>query len=342
MIVLEGAGGVAEINLWDRDFTNLSMAQAVGARSVLVADIERGGVFASILGTLDLLPSDFRKLIRAFAVNRFRGDRSLFATGVTILEEKSGLPCLGVFPFAQDLHLDAEDSLASSSNIRKTESPSRIAVIRFPRISNSTDLRLLPNADWLERPNGLQYRFIVLPGTKSTIADLGWLRLTGLADWIVEQHMSGATIIGICGGYQMLGETIDDPHGVDGTCGSAVGLGLAPVHTEMAPEKVTVQREASTPAGVRFQAYEIHMGRTIPTQSAQPFAILADGTREGIRQNRVIGTYLHGALESPDVVAELFEWRPPIDPAKDRHYDALADWLEETAAPGVLAELIGD
>ena len=340
IIVIEGAGSVAEINLWDRDFTNLSMAQAVGARSLLVADIERGGVFASILGTLDLLPKEYRMLFRAFAVNRFRGDRSLFETGVTILKEKSGLSCLGVFPFAPDLHLDAEDSLASPSNVQKTEQPAQIAVIRFPRISNSTDFRLLPNADWLDRPNGLHYRFIILPGTKSTIADLEWLRRAGLAHWIIEQHKSGATIIGICGGYQMLGETIDDPHGLDGTPGSVAGLGLLPVHTRMEPEKTTAKREACTPAGVRFQAYEIHMGRTVSEPSAQPFAILADGACEGIRRNRVIGTYLHGALESPDVVAELFECRPPVDPVKDRHYDALADWLELSASPGVLAELI--
>lgn len=215
-----------------------------------------------------------------------------------------------------------------------------MAVIRFPRISNSTDFRLLPQADWLERPNALQYSFIILPGTKSTIADLAWLRPAGLADWIVEQHKAGATIIGICGGYQMLGETIDDPHGVDGARGSTIGLGLLPVRTEMAQEKVTVQREACTPVGARFKAYEIHMGRTVSTQSAQPFAILADGTHEGIRQNRVIGSYLHDALESPEVIAELFEYPRPIDSGRDHHYDALADWLEESASSAVLSELL--
>jgi len=339
IVVMEGAGSVAEINLWGRDFTNLSLAHEVEARGLLVADIERGGVFASLLGTLDLLPPEYRALIRTFAVNRFRGDRSLFADGVSILEQRSGLPCLGVFPFEPNLNLDAEDSLARSSDASASPPGGEIAIIRFPRISNTTDFALLPNAVWLERPSKSPFRFVILPGTKATIPDLDWLRQSGLAAWIVDQHRSGATVIGICGGYQMLGETIADPQGSDGAAGFVQGLGLLPVHTEMEPDKITRTRMARTPAGTRFSAYEIHMGRTRLLRPAPPFACLEDGAPEGVALDRVAGTYLHGALECPGVVAELFGFRPGVDP-KDRHYDALADWLERYCSAPVLSGLV--
>jgi adenosylcobyric acid synthase len=343
VVVMEGAGSVAEINLWGRDFTNLSMAEAAQAKCLLVADIERGGVFASILGTLDLLPPAYRRLVHTFAVNRFRGDRALFADGVSILEERSQLPCLGVFPFVRDVHVDAEDSLASVSPA-SNESHPKIAILRFPRISNTTDFRLLPQADWLDRPNSQDYEFILLPGTKSTVADLAWLQSSGLGAWLLAQHAEGAQVLGICGGYQMLGESIDDPDGIDGTpgCGTGrvVGLGLLPVKTVMEPEKTTRIRNAQTPAGTRFQAYEIHMGRTEKLEAVTPFAILDDGSPEGARKGRVAGTYLHGALESTALVTELFRFTPRANDTKARNYDALADWLEAFSSRKVLDELL--
>jgi adenosylcobyric acid synthase len=339
VVVMEGAGSVAEINLWGRDFTNLSMAEAVQAKCLLVADIERGGVFASILGTLDLLPPAYRRLIHTFAVNRFRGDRALFADGVSILEERSQLPCLGVFPFVRDVHVDAEDSLASVTPA-SNESHPKIAILRFPRISNTTDFRLLPQADWLERPNSQRYEFILLPGTKSTVADLGWLRSSGLDSWLLRQHAEGAQVLGICGGYQMLGESIDDPEGVDGSPGCVMGLGLLPVRTVMEPEKTTRIRNAQTQAGTRFQAYEIHMGRTEQLEALAPFALLDDGSPEGARKERVAGTYLHGALESAALVSELFGFTPRANETKVQNYDALADWLEAFSSRKVLDELL--
>ena len=341
VVVLEGAGSIAEINLWGRDFTNLSMAHAVGARSLLVADIERGGVFAAVLGTLDLLPPEYRSLVRAFAINRFRGDRSLFSDGVSILEERSGLPCLGVFPFAPDIHVDAEDSLASIGSRSHQGHPS-VAIIRLPRISNTTDFRLLPNADWLERPTGERYHAVILPGTKSTLRDLEWLRASGLDTWILEQHESGAKVVGICGGYQMLGETIDDPEGVDGTSGSSRGLGLLPVRTVMRGEKTTRVRQARTVAGAQFEAYEIHMGQTEASGTVEPFATLEDGTPEGAKHQRVVGTYLHGALESAPLLAELLGFAPAAGTARQDYYDALADWLEVHATPHALAGLLDE
>lgn len=337
VVVMEGAGSVAEINLAERDFTNLSIARAVSANSLLVADIERGGVFASILGTLDLLSAEDRATVRCFAVNRFRGDRSLFADGIRILEERSGLPCLGLFPFAADIQLDAEDSLCHLQAAGASHPAT--AIIRFPHISNTTDFRHLGNATWLQRPIPGQFEFVILPGTKTTLADLAWLRETELDAWILRQHDQGAKVIGICGGYQMLGEAIADPTGLDGTPGEHAGLGLLPVRTIMAPQKTTLVRFARTPTGACFTGYEIHMGLTMHREPLPPFATLEDGTHEGARQGRTMGTYLHGALESAEVFRELFGLTPPA-PTND-HYDRMADWLEESAMPEVLSALAG-
>ena len=339
LIVIEGAGSVAELNLRSRDFTNLSMAQDAEANCLLVADIERGGVFASILGTLDLLTEPERQRFRCFAVNRFRGDRSLFDDGVQILQQRSGLPCLGVFPFAPTISLDAEDSLATVAS-SPSASHRKTAIIRFPRISNTTDFSLLHQSDWLEKPNQRQYDAVILPGTKSTLADLAWLRAQGLDAWLLEQHSHGAHVIGVCGGYQMLGETITDPTGEDGTPGSMAGLGLLPVQTVMHADKSTCVRSAQLPSGERFSAYEIHMGRTEALRPLPPFALLEDGTSEGACLDRVSGTYLHGALETPAVAAALFGSTDSHSKSKSQQYDALADWLEAYSSPDALAALL--
>lgn len=337
VVVMEGAGSVAELNLADRDFVNLSIARAVGARALLVADIERGGVFASILGTLDLLTPEDRPLIRCFAVNRFRGDRSLFADGVQMLEQKSGIPCLGVFPFAEGIHMDAEDSLSEEE---APQALSNVAILRFPRISNTTDFRLLTGAVWVDRPLDRQFDFVILPGTKSTVSDLAWLRATGLDHWIRAQHHGGAHTIGICGGYQMLGDFISDPDGVDGAPGEHRGLGLVPARTVMRATKTTVTRHARTPAGTVFEAYEIHMGTTTITQKLAPFAILEDGSHEGVRTGRLLGTYLHGALESREVFREIFNVDPPAPASQEEALDRMADWMETNSSPKHLSQLI--
>ena len=335
VIVMEGAGSIAEINLEGRDFTNMSMARAVNARGLLVADIERGGVFASILGTLDLLTPKDRALIRCFAVNRFRGDRLLFEDGVVMLEQRSGKRCLGVFPYAADIQLDAEDSLSDFGG--STGTHPKTAIIRFPRISNTTDFRLLSDAMWIDRPTDQQFEFVILPGTKSTLADLAWLRDTGLDSWVTRQHADGAQLIGICGGYQILGETIADPEGVDGTTGFSTGLGLLPAHTGMTSVKTTRTRSARTPDGAAFTAYEIHMGATYLYRHLPPFATLDDGTPDGVRDGTVMGTYLHGAFESPAVFEEIFGCKPAL---QHLSFDALADWLQANATSAVLEELL--
>ena len=329
-VVVEGAGGLAEINLRESDLVNLGFARLRNIPVLLVADIDRGGVFASIYGTLALLDDSDASAIRAFAVNRFRGDVSLFAAGVKLLEEKTARPCLGVFPFAGNVHLDEEDSVALDHwRARPADAPS-IAIVRFPRVSNFTDFRLLSWAVWLERPVRRQFDFIVLPGSKNTSADLGWMRGLGFDRWLREQHEGGASILGVCGGYQMLGEQIEDPYCVESDAGAVAGLGMLPVTTRLAKEKMTRVVRARTPSGREFSAYEIHMGETAVREACEPFAIV-EGRPEGIRVGRCAGTYLHGVLESADVVEEIFGYRVTAVPNKEESFERLADWFEEAA-----------
>jgi adenosylcobyric acid synthase len=329
IIVIEGAGSVSELNLRTRDLANLGLVTRLDCPWVLVADIERGGVFASVLGTIALLSPDEHRLFRGFMINKFRGDQTLFDSGVQILEKKSGSPCLGVFPYAEHVSLDAEDSLAL--DVRSLTPPpidTRTAIVHFPRISNATDFRLVTWADWIAEPRATDYDFVILPGSKDTIADLEWLRARGLEHWMLEQHRKGATVIGICGGFQMMGQTISDPDGVESITGSVRGLALLPIDTVLAREKTTRVRRARTTNGTSFSGYEIHLGATTHRMSLPPFAHFEDGTSDGACGERAIGTYLHGALENADVCSELFGVRVDPGPAKEAGYGRLADWLE--------------
>jgi adenosylcobyric acid synthase len=336
-IVMEGAGSIAEMNLRERDLVNLGIAKRVGAPALLVADIDRGGVFASVVGTYCLLPPEERALVRSFAVNRFRGDPSLFEDGVNILEEKTGCPCLGVFPLLENTHIDEEDSVAlDRRGIRGT---SRIAILQFPRISNFTDFRLLPDACWITAPVAGRFDVVILPGTKNTIADLEWMRRQGLDEWVLRQHAEGAHVLGICGGYQMLGVRIEDPEAVESERGSADGLSLLPVATILQSEKTTRVVAAESPGGTRFEAYEIHMGYTERPGGFSPFATLSDGEAEGIRVGRCAGTYLHGALENAALLSELLGVPIAEPPSKEKVYDDLADWFTAHADMDLFAEL---
>lgn len=343
-VVCEGAGSVAEVNLFDRDIVNLRLARAVNAKALLVADIERGGVFASLVGSVELLPAAQRECVRAFAVNRFRGDRRLFDEGVRFLEARIGIPCLGVFPFDPSIQIDEEDSLSLDAMAVKPRGRS-IAVLRFPRISNFTDFRAIePVVDWLDgaaTDGDHVYRAVVLPGTKNTIEDLAWLRERGFERWIAEQRLAGARIVGICGGYQMLGESVEDPDGVESSAGSFVkGLGLLPVRTVLRAPKVTRVVHAMSPAGRAFRAYEIHMGRTAVPGGVPSFAELADGVADGCRLADVAGTYLHGAFDDAVVAREYLGVEAPAAAPRDAQYDALAGWLARYANPAVLEEFI--
>jgi adenosylcobyric acid synthase len=333
VIVMEGAGSVSELNLRDHDLLNLGLVTAIRAPWILVADIERGGVFGSVVGTVNLLTPDERALFRGFAINKFRGDRSLFDDGVRILEARTDSTCLGVFPYADEIHLDAEDSL-SVRTVAREPAPvgARTAIIRFPLMSNATDFRLLPWADWLSSVPADAYDFVILPGSKNTIADLEWLRRTGLAEWVLAQRRGGATVIGICGGYQMLGLSVSDPDGME-QGGTMEGLGLIPVHTTLTRDKRTRVVSARTNGGVEFSGYEIHLGRTTPVhgEALSAFAALADGSHDGVRAPGVIGTYLHGALEDPAVFSEIFGHAPAESTSRTIEYERLADWFEQNA-----------
>jgi adenosylcobyric acid synthase len=330
VIVIEGAGSVTELNLREHDLVNLGLVTRIRAPWLLVADIERGGVFGSVVGTAHLLSADERSLFRGFAINKFRGDMSLFDEGVRILEDRTGSTCFGVFPHTADLHLDAEDSLALQTR-PSTPPPAgaRLAIVHLPHVSNATDFRLLTWADWITSPRADRYDFIILPGTKNTLADLSWLRDTGLADWILQQHRSGTTIIGVCGGYQMLGRAIRDPAWMESSDEEAEGLGLVPATTCLSREKQTRAVRATTWRGVPFGGYEIHLGVTTLDRSDDfiPFARLDEGGVDGVRGAGVIGTYLHGAFEHPNVCADVFGIDMPSTASKAVHYERLAAWF---------------
>ncbi|MDX2179043.1 MAG: cobyric acid synthase [Bryobacteraceae bacterium] len=322
VIVIEGAGSVTEMNLRATDLVNFGLATRVGAPALLVADIDRGGVFASIVGTTSLLPPEERALLRSFAVNRFRGDMSLFDEGVRYLKNRTGLDCLGVFPYAHEIELDEEDGVALDARRNGT---GRIAIVALPRISNLTDFRLLKDAAIIDRPVGRDFDAVILPGTKATEGDLAWLREQSLDRWLLDQHARGAKIVGVCGGYQMLGRRV----------GAMDGLALLDVETDFEEEKTTVAVTAEWPDGHRFAAYEIHMGVTVRPSDAEPFAFV-DGRPEGVRAGRVFGTYLHGALEDPHVLRELFG---VVAIPRENPYPKLARWFAEHADTKRFAEL---
>jgi adenosylcobyric acid synthase len=341
VVVIEGAGSVTELNLRHADLVNLGLVTALDAPWILVADIERGGVFASVVGTVSLLTAEERALFRGFAINKFRGDVSLFDDGITILEQRTGSPCLGVFPFATDIGLDAEDSLALRTQpVMPAPADARTAIVRFPSLSNGTDFRLLRWAEWVDAVPAGQFDFVLLPGTKNTILDLLWLRQSGLAAWVTRQHQCGATVIGICGGFQMLGRSIHDPLGVESSVRFAEGLDLLPCRTVLGAEKTTVVRQGVTTTGIPLSGYEIHMGTTTIDAELPPFAVFEGGATDGVRTDRVIGTYLHGAFEHPAVCQDIFGIDPIDEPSKADQYERLADWfdshLRDRAALGLV------
>lgn len=314
-IVMEGAGSIAEINLRQSDLVNLSMAQYADASVILVADIDRGGVFASLYGTIMLLSPQERSLIKGLLINKFRGDLSLFASGRKMIEDLCHIPVVGVVPYLSGLHIEAEDSVALEGKSHKAvEEKINIAVVQTSHLSNFTDFDLLEQDSRVhlyytaQAAQLSQAQIILLPGSKNTIADLDELHKSGAAQAVKEAAHTGATVMGICGGYQMMGLSIADPLHIEGEQEEIEGLGLLPVVTTIEREKITRQ--------VAFtflhdphpcQGYEIHMGTTCVTTGspASPLNHLATGGEEGyILNDRCMGTYLHGILDNPFVI----EW----------------------------------
>jgi adenosylcobyric acid synthase len=361
VIVMEGAGSPAEINIKENDIVNMKMAEVANAPVILVADIDRGGVFASILGTLQLLEPRERTRVCGIVINKFRGDISILETGIKMIEARTKKRVLGVLPYREDLQVDQEDSLGIGAGKKGDAKPVvDVAVIRLPRISNFTDfdalaairavgLRFVPEASSLGRPD-----MIILPGTKQTIHDLQWLMDTGLGTEIVKAARAGTMVVGICGGYQMLGRTVEDPDHAESDADVIDGLGLLNVSTIFKPRKTTHQVKALTSAENRFfepgqklAGYEIHMGESTPAgKGACAFEITSrSGTpthvRDGCinRRLNVFGTYIHGLFDNDAIrfglvnrirrakhLAELDEHSAvPVAETKESRYSKLAE-----------------
>jgi adenosylcobyric acid synthase len=334
LILLEGAGSPAEINLREHDIVNMRMAHAADAACLLVGDIDRGGVFASLFGTLELLEPGDRARIHGFVINKFRGDEALLRPGVTGMERRLGLPCVGIVPYLPDLGLDEEDGVAlenRASAARRWKNlepgparPIRIGVIALPHMANFTDfdaLALEPSVSlaFLEHPEEMAIAdVLVLPGSKQTLDDLQWLDGRGLAQELRRLSEKGSPVIGICGGFQMLGNSIEDPHGIENRGQQSIrsGLGFLPVRTVLHAEKTARRVHGclrseflglSPCPETHFQGYEIHVGETFYEPGARP---LADIVRQGISgsvpdgavsaSGRVFGTYVHGFFDNDD------------------------------------------
>ena len=315
-VVVEGAGSPAEINLRDRDIANMGFAEVVDCPVILVADIDRGGVFAHFIGTLACLSASEQKRIVGFVINRFRGDIALLEPGLAWLEEQTGKPVLGVLPYLHGLYLDAEDAVQPAQTGR---GQFRVVVPSLPRMSNHTDfdaLRAHPDVDlrFVRTDEPVPPAdLIVLPGSKNTRADLAWLEAQGWPAHIARHLRYGGKLLGICGGFQMLGRSVADPHGVEGAPGASPGLGLLDFITELAQDKrlALVEGRGLLPDGSTGQVrgYEIHMGESNGSALALP-AFVIDGRPEGARSGdgQLLGTYLHGVFDHPDTCAALLRW----------------------------------
>ncbi|MCA1858406.1 cobyric acid synthase [Massilia oculi] len=315
-IVVEGAGSPAEINLRERDIANMGFAEAVDCHVILVADIDRGGVFAHIVGTLACLSESERRRIAGFVINRFRGDIALLEPGLDWLEQQTGKPVLGVLPYLHGMYLDAEDAVQPAQS---RAGRFRIVVPSLPRMSNHTDfdaLRAHPDVDLRFVRAGEPIPaadLVILPGSKNTRGDLAWLQAQGWPAQLARHLRYGGKVIGICGGFQMLGRCVADPHGVEGAPGRSGGLGLLDIETELAQEKrlaqVGGQARLGSGAAFALQGYEIHMGVSNGAAMDRP-AFLIDGRSEGAcsTDGQVLGTYLHGVFDHPEAGAALLAW----------------------------------
>lgn len=344
VVVVEGAGSPAEVNLRDRDIANMGFAEAVDCPVVLVADIDRGGVFAHLVGTLDCLSDSERARVQGFIINRFRGDIALLEPGLDWLRARTGKPVFGVLPYLHGLHLDAEDAVASTQPDKPADAL-RVAVPVLPRISNHTDfdaLRAHPRVDLRMVGPGMPMPpadLIVLPGSKNVRGDLAFLRQQGWDVALLRHLRYGGKVIGICGGMQMLGQRIDDPDGREGPAGSSAGLGVLEFCTVLAAHKQLRQasgRLALAGADAPVSGYEIHLGVTEGAALSRPAVRLDDGRADGAvsADGQVFATYLHGLFDRPEACAALLRWAgldraDGVDLAalRERSIDRLADTM---------------
>ncbi|MBY8966435.1 cobyric acid synthase [Algiphilus sp. NNCM1] len=350
VVLVEGAGSPAEINLRDRDIANMGFAEAVDCPVILIADIDRGGVFAHLVGTLDLLSESERARVVGFVINRFRGDIALLEPGLDWLQKRTGKPVLGVLPYLQGLQLEAEDALPRTTSSSSGGKALQVAVPALPRISNHTDF------DALRHHPEVALRFvgpgetppaadlIILPGSKAVRDDLAWLRQHGWESALQHHLRYGGRVLGICGGFQMLGHRLHDPHGVEGAAGSSEGFGWLDCETVLTRHKVLRERSGQLrlPGAAAVKGYEIHAGRTTGRALERPLARLtpvADGdVTDGAisADGQILGSYLHGLFDAPEALAALLRWAglkdpaqmPDIQAAREATFDTLADAVE--------------
>jgi len=370
VVVIEGAGSPAEINLSGSDIVNMRVAVHGQAACLLVSDIDRGGAFAHLYGTWALLPENERTLIKGFVLNKFRGDASLLAPAPQMLQDLTGVPTVATLPMWWQHGLPEEDGVFDDRSIASGMVTKTVAVVAYPRISNLDEFQPLKNIpgvrlQWVRSPSELAglkpSDWIILPGSKHTSGDLAWLRAQGLDAAIAQHAGQGGAVLGICGGLQMLGEALIDPHGVDG---NAPGLGLLPLVTvfeadktvcrtstrfvaQMASDASNAAKPWAALAGVEVSGYEIHHGQTQPHAAMQAAgnvaqAVLPDGLAWQNPAGNVLGLYLHGLLEDPAALQALFASHlggKPV-PTLDTVFDGLADFIEANFAPGVLQSLL--
>lgn len=332
-IVMEGAGSICELNLRDTDLVNMPMARYADARVILVCDIDRGGVFASAYGSIMLQNPEDRKRICGIIVNKFRGDIRLFEEGRRILEEICQVPVLGVIPYYKDICIEEEDSMSlAQKHVQAEEGKVNVAVVQLKHMSNFTDFDRLeadPRIRLFYTNNTMELSkadIIILPGTKSTLADLYEIRQNGISEAVLRAHRNGTRIVGICGGFQMLGQEVLDPDGIEGSIQRLPGLGLLPTTTTMTADKVTEQVSFLF-QGKQCQGYEIHQGRTelTSTSATEPGSVMLE--------DNVLGTYIHGILDNSAVIEWLLQPFSNTEKAttedyqtfKQRQYDLLAD-----------------
>lgn len=356
VVMVEGAGSPAEINLRANDIANMGFAEAVDCPVLLIADINRGGVFAHLVGTLELLSPSEQARVKGFIINRFRGDIALLQPGLDWLQARTGKPVVGVLPYVMDLHLEAEDGI-DRRQIDKATDVLKVVVPVLPRISNHTDfdpLRLHPQVDVQFIGPGQPIPaadLIILPGSKSVRADLAYLRANGW-DTAVARHLRyGGKVLGICGGLQMLGEQVHDPLGLEGPAGSSAGLGLLAFSTTLEEEKqLRTVRGRLLPEDVEVSGYEIHAGVTCGDGLSNPAVRLDDGRHDGARSldGQILGTYLHGLFETPAACSALLRWAGLQDvqavdyhALRERDIERLADLVEQHLDTDLLRALCG-
>ena len=322
-VIVEGAGSPAEINLRDRDIANMGFAEAIDCPVIIVADIDRGGVFAHFVGTYELLSESEQKRVVGFVINRFRGDVNLLTSGLEWLEQRCGVPVLAVLPYIMDLHIEAEDAINQQQKAQADVEQLKVVVPMYPRASNHTDfdvLRLHPQVDCQFMRDSDQCQsadLIVLPGSKNVRGDLQWLIDNGWREKILRHLRYGGKVMGICGGYQMLGELINDPEGVESAPGLSEGLGLLPMQTTLAADKTLRNVSGVSLQGqCAVQGYEIHAGQSSGKALEKPlFKLFANndqstGFYEGSvsDDDAVMGSYLHGLFDQPDYLQSVLKW----------------------------------